>query len=115
MPCSTHGGATNNKSDLKSFFYNIYLEEHELNTTLVLAYLKKHGQKLDREIAEQTGIPLEAVHASIQELESNKAVSSCSVTNFDNGVAIEGRLCRISGYIPPAAPGRKSSPQPAST
>jgi len=86
-----------------------------LNITLILEYLKKHGQKLDREIAEQTGIPLKEVHASIQELESNKKVSSCSVTHFDNGVAIEGRLCRISGYIPPAAPGRKSSPQPASS
>jgi transcription initiation factor IIE alpha subunit len=82
---------------------------------LVLDYLKKHGQKLDREIAKSTGISLKQVHDSIAELETNKAVSSCSVTNFENGVAIEGRLCRISGYIPPAAPGRKSSPQPAST
>ena len=86
-----------------------------MNTALVLEYLKKHGQKLDREIAKSTGIPLEEVNISIAELEANKAVSSCSVTNFENGVAIEGRLCRISGYIPPAAPGRKSSPQPTST
>ena len=86
-----------------------------MNTALVLEYLKKHGQKLDREIAKSTGIPLEEVNNSIIELEANKAVSSCSVTNFENGVAIEGRLCRISGYIPPAAPGRKSSPQPASS
>jgi hypothetical protein len=86
-----------------------------LTTKLVLDYLKKHGQKLDREIAKSTGISLKQVHDSIAELETNKAVSSCSVTNFENGVAIEGRLCRISGYIPPAAPGRKSSPQPAST
>jgi len=85
-----------------------------LTTKLVLDYLKKHGQKLDREIAKSTGISLKEVHDSIAELETNKAVSSCSVTNFENGVAIEGRLCRISGYIPPAAPGRKSSPQPAS-
>lgn len=86
-----------------------------MNTTLVLEYLKKHGQKLDREIAQSTGIPLEEVNHTIAELESSKAVSSCSVTNFEDGVAIEGRLCRISGYIPPAAPGRKSSPQPTST
>ncbi len=85
-----------------------------MNTTLVLEYLKKHGQKLDREIAKSTGISLEDVNATIAELESTKAVSSCSVTNFEDGVAIEGRLCRISGYIPPAAPGRKSSPQPTS-
>ena len=86
-----------------------------MTTTLVLEYLKKHGQKLDREIASQTGIPLEEVHDSILELEASKAISSCSVTNFEDGVAIEGKLCRISGYIPPAAPGRKSSPQPTST
>ncbi len=85
-----------------------------MNTTLVLEYLKKHGQKLDREIAKSTGISLEEVNATIAELESTKAVSSCSVTNFEDGVAIEGRLCRISGYIPPAAPGRKSSPQTTS-
>lgn len=38
-------------------------------------------------------------------------ISCCSVTNFEDGVAIEGFLCRFSGYIPPAAPGRKATPQ----
>jgi hypothetical protein len=47
------------------------------------------------------------VRTSISELEGNKAVSSCSVINYEDGVAIEGLLCRVSGYIPPAAPGRK--------
>lgn len=79
--------------------------------TLVLEYLKKHGQKLDREIAKDIGLTLDQVHDSISELELIKAISSCSVTNFENGVAIEGMLCRLSGYIPPAAPGRKASPQ----
>lgn len=74
---------------------------------LVLEYLKKHGQRLDREIAKETGISLIQVRSSISALESTKSISSCSVTNFEDGVAIEGMLCRISGYIPPAAPGRK--------
>lgn len=74
---------------------------------LVLEYLKKHGQRLDREIAKETGISLIQVRSAISELESTKSISSCSVTNFEDGVAIEGMLCRISGYIPPAAPGRK--------
>jgi transcription initiation factor IIE alpha subunit len=78
---------------------------------LVLEYLKKHGQRCDREIAKATGISLIQIRSSISELESMKAISSCSVTNFEDGVAIEGMLCRISGYIPPAAPGRKATPQ----
>lgn len=110
----SRGGHQRFKTMQDVFSCNKTLEEHELNTALVLEYLKKHGQKLDREIAQQTGISLEQVNESISQLESSKAVSSCSVTNFENGVAIEGRLCRISGYIPPAAPGRKSSPQPSS-
>lgn len=74
---------------------------------LVLEYLKKHGQRLDREIAKETGISLIQVRSAISELESTKSISSCSVTNFEDGIATEGMLCRISGYIPPAAPGRK--------
>lgn len=77
----------------------------------VIQYLKKHGQKLDREIAKDTGISLPQVRIAIAELERTKAVSSCTVINFEGGVAIEGLLCRISGYIPPAAPGRKAAPQ----
>ena len=78
---------------------------------LVLEYLKKHGQRCDREIAKATGISLIQIRNSILELELIKAISSCRVTNFEDGVAIEGVLCRISGYIPSAAPGRKATPQ----
>ena len=81
------------------------------HSTTIIQYLKKHGQKLDREIAKDTGIPLSQVRLTISELERTKAVSSCNVINFEGGVAIEGMLCRISGYIPPAAPGRKATPQ----
>lgn len=85
-----------------------------MHTTSIINYMKKHGQKLDREIAKDTGIPLAQVRLTIAELERTKAVSSCNVINFENGVATEGILCRFSGYIPPAAPGRKAAPQAAS-
>jgi hypothetical protein len=78
-----------------------------MQSTTILQYMKKHGQKLDREIAKDTGIALPQVRHAIAELQSTKAVFSCNVINFDNGVAVEGILCRISGYIPPASAGRK--------
>lgn len=87
------------------------MKRPNMYTAPVMQYLKKHGQKFDREIAKDTGISLPQVHTTISALELTKAVSSCSVINFEGGVAVEGLLCRISGYIPPAAPGRKATPQ----
>jgi transcription initiation factor IIE alpha subunit len=84
-----------------------------MNTTTILQYMKKHGQKLDREIAKDTCISLIQVRLTIAELQDIKQVSSCNVINFEDGVAIEGILCRFSGYIPPAAPGRKAAAQTA--
>ena len=80
-------------------------------TTTILQYMKKHGQRLDREIAKDTGIALHQVRITISELQKTKAVFNCNVINFEDGVAIEGILCRFSGYIPPAAPGRKVAEQ----
>jgi transcription initiation factor IIE alpha subunit len=73
----------------------------------VLQYLKKHGQLLDSEIAAATGIPLSKVRLSLTDLSARGEISKCSVTRFDDGKAIEGILCRVAGYIPPSAPGRK--------
>ncbi len=73
----------------------------------ILQYLKKHGQKLDSDIAEATGIPIAKVRASINELAERGEISKCSVTRFIDGNPVEGILCRPSGYIPPKAPGRK--------
>ncbi|NOU40223.1 MAG: ArsR family transcriptional regulator [Methylotenera sp.] len=78
-----------------------------MQSITILQYMKMHGQKLDREIAKDTGIALPQVRLAITKLQGTKAVFSCNVINFDNGVAIEGILCRFSGYFPPAAPGRK--------
>jgi hypothetical protein len=54
---------------------------------------------------------LTQVRLTIAELQNDKQVSCCNVINFENGVAIEGILCRFSGYIPPAAPARKAATQ----
>ena len=73
----------------------------------VLQYLKKHGQLLDSEIAAATGIPLSQVRLSLSDLSERGEISRCSVTRYNDGKPFEGMLCRISGYIPPATPGRK--------
>ena len=78
-----------------------------MHATTILQYLKKHGQHLDREIASATGIPLSAVRISLSELSSRGEISQCSVTRFNDGKPVVGTLCRVAGYIPPKAPGRK--------
>lgn len=73
----------------------------------ILAHLKKHGQLLDSEIAAGMGLPLPAVQESISELVAQGEISSCRVTRFLKGKPVEGIQCRIRGFAPPAAPGRK--------
>ncbi|HQZ44971.1 MAG TPA: ArsR family transcriptional regulator [Usitatibacteraceae bacterium] len=78
-----------------------------MDATPILQFLRKNGQQLDREIAAGTGIPLLKVRASLAELAAQGEISRCSVTRLNGGKTIEGTLCRISGTIPPKAPGRK--------
>jgi len=78
-----------------------------MHTTPVLDYLKKHGQQLDSEIAAATGIPLSKVRISLSDLSARGEISRCSVTRFNDGKPVEGMLCRVAGFIPPSAPGRK--------
>ena len=77
----------------------------------ILNYLKQHGEKLDSEIAKATGISLVDVRRSLTGLTAAGKIITCKLTRFEEGKANEGWLCRMSGYIPPAAPGRKTKPQ----
>ena len=77
----------------------------------ILQYLKKHGERLDTEIAEATGISLANVHLQLSELAAKGEIMACHSIRFENGKKIEGVSCRLAGYIPPAAPGRKSKAQ----
>ena len=78
--------------------------------TEVLQCLKKHGQRLDSEIAKETGMSVAAVRQRVAGLAATGAVVTCNLTRFENGKRTESWLCRVSGYIPPAAPGRKAKP-----
>ncbi len=74
----------------------------------ILKYLKAHGERLDSDIAKATGISLEKVRLGVSGLAASGDVIMCRLTRFEGGKASEGWLCRVSGYIPPASPGRKS-------
>lgn len=74
----------------------------------ILQYLKKHGERSDKEIAEATGIPLAEVYLHLEELQSKNQIMVCHLTKFVKGKGVESIICRISGFTPPAKPGAKS-------
>ena len=76
--------------------------------TEILLCLKKYGQRLDLEIAEEMGLPLALVRQRLAGLAATGAVIMCSLTRFENGKRIDAWQCRVSGYVPPLAPGRKA-------
>lgn len=69
--------------------------------------LTKHGQRLDLEIASETGLPLASVRHELASLAATGAVITCRVTRFENGRQIDALQSRVSGYVPRPAPGRK--------
>lgn len=76
--------------------------------TEILQCLKKHGQRLDLEIAKETGLPLASVRKQLTSLVEKGAVITCSLTRFEGTKRIDAWQCRVSGYVPPIAPGRRS-------
>lgn len=76
----------------------------------VLQCLKKYGQRLDLEIAHETGVPLATVRQKLAGLAATGAVITCTLTRFEKGKRIDALQCRVSGYTPPLAPGRKAKP-----
>lgn len=79
--------------------------------TEILQCLKKHGERSDSEIAAETGVPLETVRQRAAALAAAGALTTCAVSRFENGSRTDAWLYRVSGYIPPAAPGRRSKPK----
>jgi predicted ArsR family transcriptional regulator len=78
--------------------------------TAVLHCLRKYGQRLDSELAEETGVPIAKVRRHLAELAAKGAIVTCSLTRFEQGKQIDGLVCRMSGWVPPPAPGRKAKP-----
>lgn len=77
----------------------------------ILQYLKTHGEQLDTEIAKALGLPLAGVRTRLSELAARGEVMACYSIRYEQGKKIEGMKCRLAGFIPPAAPGRKSRSQ----
>ena len=73
-----------------------------------LKCLKKYGQRLDVEIAKELGQPLASVRRELTALAASHQIITCVLTRFEDGKRIEAWQCRVSGYVPPAAPGRKA-------
>jgi len=77
----------------------------------ILQYLKTHGESLDTEIAAAVGLSLAKTRTQLIDLTAKGEIMSCYTTKFEKGKKTEGMSCRLSGFIPPAAPGRKSKVQ----
>jgi DNA-binding IclR family transcriptional regulator len=75
-----------------------------------LQCLKKYGQRLDLEIAREMGVPLATVRRRLVALAGKREIVMCDLTRFENGKRIDAWQCRVSGYVPPPAPGRKPAP-----
>lgn len=73
----------------------------------ILQYLKNNGERLDSEIAAATGLSLANVRRGVADLSARGDIMMCRSIRFKDGKQIDAMLCRVSGYIPPAAPGRK--------
>jgi DNA-binding IclR family transcriptional regulator len=74
----------------------------------ILQYLKTHGERLDAEIAAAAGLSLSKTRLQLKELAAKGEIMSYHSTRFHEGQKTEGIRCRLAGFIPPAAPGRKS-------
>jgi transcription initiation factor IIE alpha subunit len=77
----------------------------------ILQYLSKHGERRDTEIAVATGMSHNKVRLCLSELASKGEIMTCLSIKFEKGRKIEGISCRLTGFIPPASPGRKSKAQ----
>lgn len=73
----------------------------------ILQYLKANGERFDFEIAQAVGISLAKVRVHLTEMTAKGEIMSCHSIKLEKGKRTEGMSCRISGFIPPAAPGRK--------
>jgi hypothetical protein len=74
-----------------------------------LECIKKYGQRMDTEIAAELDTSIVVIRKEIAGLAASGAIVTAKVTRFEKGKPIEGLVCRLSGYAPPAAPGPKDA------
>ena len=75
--------------------------------TETLQCLRKHGQRLDLEIAKELRVPLATVRQHLAALAESREAVVCRTIQFEKGRQIEAWQGRISGFVPPPTPGRK--------
>jgi len=63
----------------------------------VMQCLKKHGQRLDLEIAAEMRVPLATVRKLLAELSAAGEVVMCKLTRYEGSKTIEAWQCRVSG------------------
>ena len=79
--------------------------------TEILQCLKKHGQRLDHEIAKELRVPLTKVRQHLTALAESREAIVCKTIQFEKGRRFEAGQGRVSGYVPPPTPGRKAKPK----
>jgi hypothetical protein len=77
----------------------------------ILQCLKKYGQRLDLEIANEMGMPITSVRQQLARLAATGEIVTCNLSRFEHGKKVDALQCRVSGYFPPAAPGRRAKPK----
>lgn len=75
---------------------------------MILEYLKSHGECLDADLAKGIKRPLDTVRTQLADLAAKGEVILCRTIRYTDDKQVEGLLCRVAGYIPPASPGRKA-------
>lgn len=75
----------------------------------ILKYLKTHGEQLDADIAAALSISLDKTRAHLAQLTADHEVMTYHSIRFVDGQKTEGIRCRLVGYTPPSAPGRKTA------
>lgn len=88
-----------------------------MHTFIILEHLQKHGQLMDWEISEATGIRIEDVRVAVGQLEARGDILKCSVTRYIDGRPVHAFQCRIEGYDPRGVPlfGRGIKNRPATS
>ena len=62
----------------------------------ILAYLNKHGESLDTEIAVATRLPLNKVHLHLHELMAKKEVMTLHATRYVDCIKSDVMICRLA-------------------
>lgn len=73
----------------------------------IVELLKVHGQMLDSELAVAAGLSMRQVKALLADMSARGEIMGCSVTLYRDGKPLQALQCRLSGYVPRTAPGRK--------